>query len=770
MSLLLSHDDFSLVDDADVSQAIESSRLIQQVLPAVEHSLAELNTLISSVQGLPNVRPDLNPMRPDTFARALREIISAAQVEPAIASLWLRYLAAPLGRELDRVYERWLTSSARPMCRGPATACCQRLPAAAGAQPTADPARVAERALVWGSEGSGGSGFGSIGGDDGSGSIAGGGGPGGYVSDEPMGRQPSQYADLSNDELLDERFRDFLLGGDGNAHQGLAPAYYATIEEELTALKAARDSAVAELTGMRSAPQPDDQIIPVPDRPARVVDEKSQLSRQVWGAYGRPRERAIVRTQLKKKAERVGQVLGLEVVRKLVTQVAQDPRLLAPVREAIVALEPSLLRLAMVDPRFFSDEGHTGRRLMERVAQRSFKYNDEFSPEFTAFFEPVTRAFNELNALAIEDAQPFGRALTTLECGWDEQDQLESEKRAKVLQALRFAEERQAQADQIASTISLRSDLDKVPGLVLDFLFGPWALAMAHARLIDTRNQVDPLGFGSVVPDLIWSVKPEVTLKQPDKLIDMIPNLLGKLHAGLELLGHDPRESAPFFEGLMKLHRPVLKLRRLKSQRDAEESGAVPLEPEELPATPEQRLAKAAAHPWLGRDDLDAAGFEDTLPSAPGELAPLEQEEQPEDLLAAVSEPGAAEGQTAPEPAASFPAPVEPTPAAAMSRAEAGQILLRLRAGNWVGFVFEAPLAACPTDLGQHQRHAVHVCKPRWPATLHDPAKLRALDPGAAAAPGRDARRGGPCPRTADPREAARKQLGVQTGAQSLLF
>jgi hypothetical protein len=61
-----------------------------------------------------------------------------------------------------------------------------------------------------------------------------------------------------------------------------------------------------------------------------------------------------------------------------------------------------------------------------------------------------------------------------------------------VLQALRFAEERQTQADQIAFELSTRSDLDKVPGLVLDFLFGPWALAMAHAKLADTRNQIDP--------------------------------------------------------------------------------------------------------------------------------------------------------------------------------------------------------------------------------------------------------------------------------------
>lgn len=179
------------------------------------------------------------------------------------------------------------------------------------------------------------------------------------------------------------------------------------------------------------------------------------------------------------------------------------------------------------------------------------------------------------------------------------------------MQAKRFAEGRQEKADQIAFDLSARSDLDNVHGVVLDFLFGPWSLAMAHARLVDQRNQIDPEGFGSVVPDLLWSVKRDVTLKRPAKLIDMIPGLLG----------HGPRENEPFFEALMTLHQPVLKLRRLKTQRDAQESSAMSLQAELLPATPEQRQAKAAEQPWLGREDLDAAGFEDTQPTAPGELA-----------------------------------------------------------------------------------------------------------------------------------------------------
>ncbi len=605
-------DTFSLVDDTHVAQAIESSRLLQHLLPRVEQQLAELDTLISSVQGLENVQPELNPLRPDVFTRTLQDLLATAAVEPTMLSTCIRHLAEPLGKELNGIYKKIIALLEQAHVQ------------AANYRVLQTPASAMGRSSGRSSGGASGGASGSSSGN-GSGNGSGSGVPAGDDDTGEPAKPPSQYADLSNYEIRDELFQDFLFHGGSNANHGLAPSYYASVEEELTALRQAPDSAASPLTASGAPGQSDYQNIAAVDRPQRFVDVSSALSAKVWGAYSRSRERAMVRTQLKKEATRVGQVLGLEVVRKLVNQVAQDPRLLVPVREAIVALEPSLLRLAMVDPRFFSDEGHPGRRLMERVAQRSFKYNDEYSAEFNGFFQPVTQAFNALNAQDIEDAKPFGTALAALENAWDEQDQQIFQSRRKVLQALHFAEYRQERADQIAFDLSARSDLEHVPGAVLDFLFGPWALAMAHAKLHDQRNQVDPEGFGSVVPDLLWSVKRDVTLKRPAKLIEMIPGLLEKLHAGLAMLGQDPKENEKFFETLMMLHQPVLKLRRLKSKRDAEESGAVPLEAEALPATPEQRRAKAAEQPWLGRDELDAAGFEDTQPTAAGDLVFLDE-------------------------------------------------------------------------------------------------------------------------------------------------
>ena len=55
---------------------------------------------------------------------------------------------------------------------------------------------------------------------------------------------------------------------------------------------------------------------------------------------------------------------------------------------------------------------------MEHVAQRSFRYNDEFGAEFLAFFEGVRATFTALNGSAVENVQPFEDALAQLTAAW----------------------------------------------------------------------------------------------------------------------------------------------------------------------------------------------------------------------------------------------------------------------------------------------------------------------------------------------------------------
>lgn len=600
----------SLVDDEEMSRSVESARLLQQMLPHVEQSLADLDKLISAALGLSRVQPDLNPLRPDIFAKCLLDLLYDEAAAPAVTALWIKHLGAPLGRELSRLYERIINllqlSNVREVNY-------RVLPAPGTAAKThaTTPSKQPGQSLR-------------------------------------QDRLPGRVID-------NQSLQDFLAQGAEHVSETLNPAFRAQMHQELAALTAALDaspsahmllsdpvahSGYADLGP--TGPSSSYQHLPAVDRPQRTITETSSLNTRVWGRYAAPRQRAIVHTQLKAEAQQIGQVMGLEVVRQLVNQVAQDDRLLAPVRESIVALEPALMRLSMLEPHFFSDEKHPARQLMERVAQRSFKFNDEFSPEFKTFFKPLTQAINVLNGLGEVNAARFDTVLSALEKHWSSLDQAEAKLQHGMLERMRFAEARQTLADEIAYQLSTRTDLDEVPAPVLDFLFGPWSLAMAHARLCDTRDQLDPEDLQAIVPDLIWSAKLRSTLKQPVKLIEMIPGLLGKLHSGLQLLGTDPQECAPFFDALMQLHQPVLELRRMKSQREALGSGYgslsgfgslsdnSPLMDELIAtteradscasATAEHRHPKVAALPWMGKDELDYAGFEDTLPTDYGDL------------------------------------------------------------------------------------------------------------------------------------------------------
>jgi hypothetical protein len=277
-----------------------------------------------------------------------------------------------------------------------------------------------------------------------------------------------------------------------------------------------------------------------------------------------------------------------------------------------------------------------------------------------------------LNQATIEDTRPFEDALHGLEATWSGQDRQDEEQRRHAVEAMRFAEQRQAEADRIAWELSSRPDLDTVPSVVQDFLFGPWALVIAHARLADEDKQIDPQGYRSVISDLLWSVKREVTLRQPAQLFERVPRLVATLRAGLASLGQQPEENEAFFQALMKLHHPVLKLRRAKSRRDARESGLAPLAVVDKASAPTAAApAKAAVgQPWMSPQELDAAGFEETLPTEMADLMAEATDSSPAPLSAPLGTGELAAVSTA--------------PAEADSTGSGESMLDKLREGDWV--------------------------------------------------------------------------------------
>lgn len=678
--------DFTLVDDSALSQSIEVSRLLQRLSGILESSMLAVDGLVSSALGLTHIAPQFNPFRADIFARVVRATLDEAGAESGTVTVWLAHIAPPLGDEIKSVYARVIRDlkEAGVQAVGYKVGQAPESPSGAGNSSTGesggpDSGHGALAGPGGGGGGSGGGmGGGGMGGGGGGGGSAGGGVGGGTYIGDPV------VVDMADEQVSGELLRQFFANPTAPAPTGpaprvLAPAFYESVDRELAQLRDELDTEV-----LPDSPENYREIPPI-ERPMRYVDASMGLSSPMWGEYARAKERALVRTQLKRDAQYVDQVLGLELVRELLNQVARDARLLGAMREAILALEPALLRLAMIDPRFFSDTSHPGRRLIERVAQRSFRYNDELAPDFNEFLEPIGSAFNGLNHLEeVTDAKPFEAALGKLEGLWTEQDQADAEPRNAVVEAMRFAEERQALANQLAYEISQRTDLDLVPAVILDFLYNRWTLVMAHARLKDTKNQLDPGGFGSLVSDLLWSTKHELTLNNPVKLIGLIPSVLRKINEGLEMLGQDGAERQSIFDTLERLHKPVLDLCRTRNRRDWKD-GFLDARPEapEAPATAEERKPKPAARPWIGREALEAVGFEE-----PGLLAGESGDSQFDSSLFESSslspDSGAVPLDSGAAPLDDAPAAGPATPAGPGVELTPSQIIKGLKLGGWV--------------------------------------------------------------------------------------
>lgn len=273
----------------------------------------------------------------------------------------------------------------------------------------------------------------------------------------------------------------------------------------------------------------------------RKVDQLLLQLRQRQAAMpGRGQDSlASFREALRKEARRPAQALGLEVVHLMVDHLAEDPRLLPPVRDIVRDLEPPLLRLALVDPRFFSDREHPARRLLEQITQRSLAWSTPDDEGFAIFMEGLQQATEALLDAGGTGPETFDIALSALQEAWDEAQPRGRRNRERAVRALMRAEQRNLLAGRLAQQILERPDAAQAPREALAFLTGPWTQVMAQARLADTSGVEDPGGCGWVVQTVLWSVQPALAAR----VVGQHRQLVARIDEGLASIDHLPADT-----------------------------------------------------------------------------------------------------------------------------------------------------------------------------------------------------------------------------------
>lgn len=650
-------DELELMDEDQVQERVEVARALQIAVLASESALAELNGLISAVQGFSSVQPEANPLRPQLFVDTFLELARRTGVPSGVRNLWLSGAAESLGQRLKALYGDMIRMLRRAGVQ-PASFMVRQQAAPAGA--LARGAMAGGRAAV----GAGGA-------------YAGHPGQGGYPDmgvpmqmpmqmpvPTPMpGQMPAQMPGFPPIQVVDAPLAPVGVAVPLSLGGGVPFAMGGGVPAALVAgMVAGGDSSGA---GGLLTVQHLRQL--VSGGPAPVADRRRSGSRpdspQQWG---RRRSDMVHDTvpaalealenpaQLERLVERlgegaaaggrgfssseVGRRVACEVVILMLESMARDERLLLELRQELRRLEPALLALAKVDTRFFGDREHPARQLLEAITRRGLGFNDAASPAFQAFMQPLREAFGMLVSVPIEDAQPFKVALDALSEAWEEAEARGQRMRQAAVDALLHADERIRVAERLAPVLRARAVEARAPEFVVRFLAGPWALVLAHleherqdgADAAYTPEQASEReAIEHAAEDLLWSITRRQVRGQSSRLLRVIPDVLAALRHGLRRIDFPAADATAFFGDLVNLHRRAMRASLLAPGQPNPESLLPPAPP--TPATPAQAgqalLEEAAASSsppteWMaphdtGEPSVGASGDEDTVIYSP---------------------------------------------------------------------------------------------------------------------------------------------------------
>ncbi|MGQ0709682.1 MAG: DUF1631 family protein [Rhodoferax sp.] len=631
---VLSLDQLELMDEDQVQESVSLARAQQCAMLEADVQLNELNTLVSSALGLGSVRTESNPLRPQVFITALKTLLDRLAVPPAARQDWFATMSEALGPELRNYYAQ----SAQQLRSQGVVAAGYVVLSSPGAPPPA------ARAVVQGDASAGGGpplpslpsaplpAAASATWDWGSGHPSDALDVGSVQDPLPMAVQPlptdaappvprvvarsaSAPAPHHDPALLNlDTLRRLLAGELDNS-----PAASVSQGEAFARRLSRQFEAGESLPAL-----PGSDFISTVPAAFEALSEMRQVERVVQklqqrqgagasGALGSGQDATgdsieAVREVMRRHAKGMAQALSLEVVQLMVDNLARDPRLLGPVQTLVRSLEPALLRLSLVDPRFFSDKQHPARELLLQITQRSLAFPRVDTPGFDAFLAEVHRHVDLLGRLYIGDAGPFQQVLEALQAHWEQAQATREQEQAQVVAILQHAEARNLLAQRIARKVEAHPDAARVPAVVVDFLCGPWAQVVAHARLTQGAGSNAASKYEALIAALLWSVHPELTRNKVSKLTRLVPMLLSTLRSGLDTIQYPATKTSAFLEALMGLHQRMFRQASGKPA-DARETQALEAAQALQGGARSPRRGVDDGDPWIGPQEAQASNF-----------------------------------------------------------------------------------------------------------------------------------------------------------------
>jgi hypothetical protein len=298
--------------------------------------------------------------------------------------------------------------------------------------------------------------------------------------------------------------------------------------------------------------------------------------------------------------------MTIDIVAMLFDYIFDDANIPAPMKALIGRLQIPVLKVAMLDSKFFARKQHPTRKLLDALGRAALGWteadglDDRLYKKIASLVEGIVEGFDE-------NIDIFDAALLDLDAFLAEEEQhAESTAEASAAQ-LAAAERADLAARQAEHVVSVRlAGLNDVPPLISEFLKNQWQAVLAHAALTADDDKTPWQDAVRAMDDLIWSIAPKIGVEERLRLVNLLPKLLKRLEIGTENAGIDRSAREAFFAELVHCHALAIKS-GLKTQ---EPPAATPVSQPALQGGP------AALSPLVYEQQPDAAPVATATPTA----------------------------------------------------------------------------------------------------------------------------------------------------------
>jgi hypothetical protein len=247
------------------------------------------------------------------------------------------------------------------------------------------------------------------------------------------------------------------------------------------------------------------------------------------------------------------------------------------VKAAIGRLQIPLLRLSILDASFFADSQHPARRLINRMARAAVGLAQDTGCDHPTC-AGLARVADEVRAkLETQDAN-LTLPLAEIEALITERDLSLQASVQPYTQLVREHEAQKTAGRHTQDWLSRTVDKTEEPA-IREFLTEHWLRVMQSAYLEGGETGTRWKEYEATSEELLWSIQPRQTAEERKQLLALIPSLMKRINAGLDLVAVSNMARAPFLNLCFSLQTQALRNRPDAPVLPAQESAQPQIAP-----------------------------------------------------------------------------------------------------------------------------------------------------------------------------------------------